>query len=218
VRHQWRSHEIADARHPAGWHRATPAAQKEAPAADGPTLMLCQGLRPRASTPTSLPVRTISTTVGAATRRPSAGSPKSSLTLVSSGPSEWPRCVGTARLERTPDASRRHCRSRVNSTLSRSDPCGVGDRNQYSRSSKSAATTPAGDRLDVAGAVDSAQAFPATLSGSGDRRLTARARMSTAIDAQTFRRRRRRRRRPPPSSRTGRLRWTARAILRSGVV
>jgi len=33
-------------------------AQKQAPAAGGPTLMLCQGLRARASTPTSLPVRT----------------------------------------------------------------------------------------------------------------------------------------------------------------
>ncbi len=33
-------------------------AHKQTPAADGPTLMLCQGLRARASTPMSLPVRT----------------------------------------------------------------------------------------------------------------------------------------------------------------
>src|SRR6478672_6660597 len=41
-----------------------------------------------------------------------------------------------------------------------------------------------------------------------------RVRMSTATDAHAFRRRRGRRRGGPPISRTGRSRWTARAILR----
>ena len=46
---------------------------------------------------------------------------------------------------------------------------------------QSAATTLAGDRLDAAGAVECAEAFPATLSGPVHRRLSASARMSTAL-------------------------------------
>ena len=66
----WRDpsfHEEAGLIYPACRLRGTAAsAQKEAPAADGPTLMLCQRLRARASTHTSLPVRT---TAGSAKSR-----------------------------------------------------------------------------------------------------------------------------------------------------
>ena len=49
---------------PTAESRAAPIAQGGAPAAGGPTLMLCQGLRARASTRTSLPVRTTCTERG----------------------------------------------------------------------------------------------------------------------------------------------------------
>jgi hypothetical protein len=63
---------------------ASAFAQKQAPAADRPTRMLCQGLRARASTHTSLPVGTKGSSRGGGLPRPARDASFSSRPTVSS--------------------------------------------------------------------------------------------------------------------------------------